>query len=66
MESLRKVVARVRGHFVAGKAVDLVMSERLVEVETLENGHKKNFYIPFILIFSLPLMELTKTTDTIS
>ncbi|KAJ7438507.1 hypothetical protein FB451DRAFT_1448156 [Mycena latifolia] len=31
IEPIRKIIARLRGHFVQGKAVDLVMSERLLE-----------------------------------
>jgi NADH dehydrogenase len=33
VEPLRKLVARVRGHYLMGAAVDLDMAERLVEVE---------------------------------
>ena len=33
VEPLRKIVARVRGHYLMGTAVDLDMSERLLEVE---------------------------------
>ncbi|ORY35681.1 putative 64 kDa mitochondrial NADH dehydrogenase [Naematelia encephala] len=33
VEPLRKLIARVRGHFLLGAAVDLDMAERLVEVE---------------------------------
>jgi NADH dehydrogenase FAD-containing subunit len=33
VEPLRKLAARVRGHYVMGAAVDLDMAERLVEVE---------------------------------
>ncbi len=33
MEPLRKTIARVRGHYIMGSAVDLDMAERLVEVE---------------------------------
>ena len=33
VEPLRKLIARVRGHYLMGSAVDLDMSERLVEVE---------------------------------
>ncbi|KAJ7087750.1 mitochondrial NADH dehydrogenase [Mycena epipterygia] len=32
IEPIRKIIARLRGHFVQGKAVDLVMSERLLEL----------------------------------
>ena len=48
MEPLRKIVARVHGHFICGKAVDLVMGEQLVEVESVDpDGVKKNIYIPY-------------------
>jgi len=54
IEPIRKIVARVRGHFVLGKAVDLVMSERLLEVETMNSdGSKNNFYIPLVSVSSL-------------
>lgn len=33
VEPLRKLIARVRGHYVMGSAVDLDMSERLLEIE---------------------------------
>lgn len=47
IEPLRKIVARLHGHYIAGKAVDLVMGERLVEVETLGvDGTKREVYIP--------------------
>ena len=47
VEPIRKFLARLRGHFVQGKAVDIVMSERLLEVESnTSNGDKANFYIP--------------------
>ena len=47
VEPIRKVIARLHGHFVEGKAVDLVMSERLLEVETVRSdGKKSNYYIP--------------------
>ena len=47
VEPIRKFLARLRGHFVQAKAVDIVMSERLLEVESnTSNGDKANFYIP--------------------
>lgn len=49
VEPIRKVLARLRGHFVQGKAVDLVMSECLVEVETAQgDGSRTSIYIPFV------------------
>ncbi|PPQ78153.1 hypothetical protein CVT25_015486 [Psilocybe cyanescens] len=48
IEPIRKLLARLRGHFVQGKAVDLVMSERLVEISTVApDGTNSNFYIPY-------------------
>ncbi|KAL0946786.1 hypothetical protein HGRIS_012959 [Hohenbuehelia grisea] len=48
IEPIRKIIARIRGHFIQAKAVDVVMSERLLEVETTDTlGRKSNFYIPY-------------------
>ncbi|KAB5595440.1 NADH dehydrogenase [Ceratobasidium theobromae] len=48
IEPLRKLLARLHGHFVCGTAVDVVFSERLLEVETpSEGGSKKRMYIPY-------------------
>ncbi|KAE9397354.1 nucleotide-binding domain-containing protein [Gymnopus androsaceus JB14] len=48
IEPIRKIIARLRGHFVSGKAVDISMHERLVEVETTSmGGQKQNLYIPY-------------------
>ncbi|PAV23518.1 nucleotide-binding domain-containing [Pyrrhoderma noxium] len=48
IEPLRKIVARLRGHYISGKAVDLVMGERLLEVETTgPDGEKHNIYVPY-------------------
>lgn len=44
---MRKLVARLRGHFIAGKAVDLVMNDKLVEVQLNHNGRTQNVYIPY-------------------
>jgi len=42
------MVSRVSGHFVYGKAVDLVMSDRLLEVETMTStGGRENVYLPY-------------------
>ena len=47
IEPLRKVIARLHGHYICGKAVDLVMGERLIEVETAcIDGTKREVYIP--------------------
>ena len=47
VEPLRKIIARLRGHLLNAKAVDLVMSERLLEVETAcTDGHPQRIYVP--------------------
>ncbi|ADV23606.1 NADH dehydrogenase [Cryptococcus gattii Ru294] len=49
VEPLRKLVARVRGHYLMGAAVDLDMTERLVEVEVpKEDGQgTMRCYVPY-------------------
>ena len=50
VEPIRKIIARLRGHFVEGKAVDLVMNERLLEVEApAADGTLTYMYIPYVL-----------------
>jgi hypothetical protein len=50
IEPIRKVLARLRGHFVQARAVDLVMSERLLEIEsTASDGTKTNIYLPYVV-----------------
>jgi NADH dehydrogenase FAD-containing subunit len=50
IEPLRKLVAGVHGHFVCGTAVDVVFSERLLEVETpSERGFTNRMYIPYVV-----------------
>ena len=47
IEPLRKIIARLEGHFISGKAVDLVMSERLLEVQVIGPDDKtKSIYVP--------------------
>ena len=49
MEPLRKIIARVRGHYVNGYAVDVVMGEKLLEVQTQTvNGTTRNIYLPYV------------------
>jgi hypothetical protein len=48
IEPIRKIIARLRGHFLHGKAVDISMSERLVEIETRNtDGSKHHIYVPY-------------------
>ena len=52
VEPIRKIVARLHGHMLYARATDLVMSERLLEVETErpdpETGAviKERIYVP--------------------
>lgn len=47
VESLRKIIARLHGQLINGRAVDLVMSDRLLEVETVSvSGEIRNIYVP--------------------
>jgi NADH dehydrogenase len=48
VEPLRKLIARVRGHYMMGAAVDVDMSERLLEVEVPKDneGGKMRCYVP--------------------
>ncbi|KAL1405793.1 hypothetical protein Q8F55_007469 [Vanrija albida] len=47
VEPLRKIVARVHGHYVCGEAVDVDMSERLLEVELPGDGGPIRAYLPY-------------------
>ncbi|KAI0371681.1 nucleotide-binding domain-containing protein [Pilatotrama ljubarskyi] len=48
VEPLRKIAARLKGHLINARAVDLVMSERLLEVETIvPSGKGERMYIPY-------------------
>ncbi|KAI5481020.1 NADH-ubiquinone oxidoreductase 64 kDa subunit [Pseudohyphozyma bogoriensis] len=45
VEPLRKIIARVSGHFLQAKAVDIDFSERLLEVQDVSG--EENFYLPY-------------------
>jgi len=46
VEPIRKIIARLRGHFIQGKAVDIDMKGRLLEVEIMTNNKRDHIYIP--------------------
>ena len=48
VEPIRKLIARVRGHYLMGSAVDLDMSEKLLEVEVPadQGTGTKRCYVP--------------------
>lgn len=48
VEPIRRIVQRVNGHFLRAEAVDVELSERLLEVsQTDANGEKRHFYLPY-------------------
>lgn len=48
VEPIRRIVARVKGHFLKATAEDVDFSEKLVEVSaTAPDGTKQNFYLPY-------------------
>ncbi|THH10485.1 hypothetical protein EW146_g8361 [Bondarzewia mesenterica] len=48
IEPIRKILARLHGHFINARAVDIVMSERLLEIQTTNpQGEVKNIYVPY-------------------
>jgi NADH dehydrogenase len=44
VEPLRKLVARVRGHFIQGAAVDIDFENQLLEIK----NSSENFYLPCV------------------
>lgn len=48
VEPIRRILARVSGHFIRAKAEDVCFSERLVEVSQVDaSGKQVNFYVPY-------------------
>ena len=48
VEPIRRIVARVYGHFLKGQAEDVDFSAKLVEVSSLgPNGEKQHYYLPY-------------------
>ncbi|KAJ9652170.1 hypothetical protein H2198_008556 [Neophaeococcomyces mojaviensis] len=48
VEPIRKIVSRLRGHFLKAEAIDVEFSEKLVEVAgTDQQGNKQHFYLPY-------------------
>lgn len=48
IEPIRKIIARLRGHYVQGKAIDIDMKGRLLEVEIVTDGKRDHIYIPYV------------------
>lgn len=58
IEPIRKVIARLRGHFINGKAVDIAMSDHLLEIETFSStGHSERIYLPWVFTFSVSFLS---------
>lgn len=48
VEPIRRILSRVKGHFIRAKSVDVDFSGRLVEVSQLDaQGKTANFYVPY-------------------
>lgn len=48
VEPVRRIVHRVRGHFLKAEAEDIDFSSKLVEVSQLDsNGKRQHFYLPY-------------------
>lgn len=48
VEPVRRIVQRARGHFIKGEAVDVELSEKLIEVaQTNATGVVSRFYLPY-------------------
>lgn len=48
VEPVRRIVNRVHGHFLKAEAVDIELSEQLLEVsQVAEDGTRRNFYLPY-------------------
>ncbi|MCJ1405266.1 hypothetical protein MMC11_008493 [Xylographa trunciseda] len=48
VEPIRRIVQRVRGHFLQAEAVGVEFSERLLEVQQKDaNGDSQHFYLPY-------------------
>ncbi|CAK4034897.1 External alternative NAD(P)H-ubiquinone oxidoreductase B1, mitochondrial [Lecanosticta acicola] len=48
VEPIRKIVRRIKGHFLKAHAVDVDFSNKLVELESLgPDGEKQRFYLPY-------------------
>lgn len=48
VEPVRRIIARIQGHFIKGTAEDVDFSHKLVEVSAPgPNGEKQHFYLPY-------------------
>ena len=48
VEPIRKIVSRLKGHFLKAEAIDVEFSEKLVEIAGMDaKGEKQHFYLPY-------------------
>ncbi|EKM82475.1 NDI, mitochondrial NADH dehydrogenase, catalyzes the oxidation of cytosolic [Agaricus bisporus var. burnettii JB137-S8] len=47
IEPIRKIIARLRGHFIQGKASDVVINDQLLEVQIVTDGRHEHIYVPY-------------------
>jgi NADH dehydrogenase len=48
VEPVRKIVKRVKGHFLKSSAIDVEFSEKLIELESVDpDGNKQRYYLPY-------------------
>lgn len=48
VEPVRRIVNKLRGHFLRAEAVDVEFSQKLVEIAEFDaSGNKKHFYLPY-------------------
>ncbi|KPI39028.1 External alternative NAD(P)H-ubiquinone oxido B1, mitochondrial [Cyphellophora attinorum] len=48
VEPIRRIVKKLRGHFLRAKAIDVDFSHKLVEIQSIDhNGNDQNFYLPY-------------------
>ena len=68
VEPVRRIVQRVRGHFLKAEAVDIDFSEKLLEVtQTGTDGAKNNFYLPYDkLVLGVGAMKVFFSCDVIA
>lgn len=48
VEPVRKIITRIRGHFLKGTAQDVDFNAKLIEISALDpNGEEQRFYLPY-------------------
>jgi NADH dehydrogenase len=62
VEPVRRILARIKGHFIKAMAEDVDFSEKLVECSSIgPNGEKQSFYLPYDkLIIGVGKLSLAK------